>query len=168
MKMPKNRERSIYEFNKNLDLLRLSISVKKWAVISKFIGSDNKIRNSDFKKFLECIHDVDKAQWANYLRKLRDNEYESKRTRISIGKSTEEYLRRVMSVAGYNSFDELFRDSFVNNDEFNSYINEFEIAKLEFAELVLASDEINDKKARKINSKRKTPKVKLGVKKSSL
>lgn len=105
--MHKSRRRPIKEFNANLDLLEQCISPRAWRKLKRVIGADSSIKKGGFENFIRVIDEIDSKEWATYLRKLRDKEYERKRVRISIRKKTAEHIERIIVLAGYNNIDEI-------------------------------------------------------------
>lgn len=122
--MVKSRHREVEYFNANIGLLKKCVGDKTWRKLKRFIASDNSINEMEIDKFYRVIDTIPAEEWAKYLRKIRDKEYEENRSRISISRKTEEYLKWIANEGGYKSIDEMLTSIFVDNKELNENINQ--------------------------------------------
>lgn len=122
--MVKSRHREVEFFSANIGLLKQCIDDKTWRKLKRFITGENSINEIEIDKFYRVIDTISAEEWAKYLRRVRDKEYEENRARISIARKTEEHLKWIANEGGYKNIDEMLTSIFVDNKEFNESINQ--------------------------------------------
>lgn len=113
--MVKSRHREVEYFNANIELLKQCVGDKTWRKLKRFIASDNSINEMELDKFYRVIDIIPAEEWAKYLRKIRDKEYEGNRSRISISRKTDEHLKSIVNEVGYKSIEDMLTYIFIHD-----------------------------------------------------
>lgn len=120
--MVKSRHREVEYFNANIELLKQCVGDKAWRKLKRFIASDNSVNEMELDKFYRVIDIIPADEWAKYLRKIRDKEYEGNRARISISRKTDEHLKLIVNEVGYKSIEDMLTYIFIHDDELKNFV----------------------------------------------